>query len=336
MYQRIINEIKSNLGDNKDLNRKYLLSEIEKYKTHEYNKEIIREISRMLWDCLSDLEKEEYIEITEAENPIIDILEEISSDIQMNELEKALDKMDSFMETFIPMYEDDEISEYHSFTNPLEEVLFDTYVDAKKEPRYIPDSQPYTDLYYIYGYLLVENNRLDEAEENLKHALKINPVSARIILELSEIYKIKTPTFNKFFMYTTQALTYAYYPADIARCYRNLGHYYIEEDQLDVAEALFKYSLTWELSPMAYSELQYIKTKNGDILLTDDECIEIIKKKNIPVEPNPFILKTLDELARDYEDKYYLNQSLYFYRIIYNLKKDEKTLMKIQEIENKI
>ena len=57
MYEGIINEIKSNLGENKDLNRKYLSDQIDRYKDHPYNKEIIREISRMLWDCLTEEEK---------------------------------------------------------------------------------------------------------------------------------------------------------------------------------------------------------------------------------------------------------------------------------------
>ena len=59
MYEEIIKEIKSNLGTNKDLNRQYLSSQIEIYKDHPYNKEIIREISRMMWDCLKENEKQE-------------------------------------------------------------------------------------------------------------------------------------------------------------------------------------------------------------------------------------------------------------------------------------
>ena len=100
MYIEIINEIKANLGENKDLNRKYLSSQIEKYKDHPYNKEIVREISRMMWDCLSDEEKEEFIEISDNENPIMDILNEISEFIEVGEYKKALDKLNRFMESF--------------------------------------------------------------------------------------------------------------------------------------------------------------------------------------------------------------------------------------------
>ncbi|MBQ2635087.1 MAG: tetratricopeptide repeat protein [Methanobrevibacter sp.] len=194
MYKIIINEIKANLGGNKDLDRKYLSSQIDKYKDHPYNKEILKEISRLMWDCLSEEEKIEFIEISQNENPIMDILNDISYDIEQGEYKLALNKLDKFMETFQPPFEDDRVNEYHFFTNPLEEILFNTYIGAEKEVRFIPDNQPLLDLYYIYGFLLLETQKTDDAEEYLKKAIKINPVSSRIILELCEIYKLHTYT----------------------------------------------------------------------------------------------------------------------------------------------
>ena len=196
MYEKIIKEIKSNLGENKDLNRQYLSSQIEVYKDHPYNKEIIKEISRLMWDCLSDDEKQEFIEMSEKENPILDILNDIYFDIENGNYETPLKKLDEFMKTFPAMFEDDKVSEYHYFTNPLEELIFRKYIGLKKELRYIPDNQPLLDLYYVYGFLLLESKQYDKAEEYLKKAIKINPVSSRIILELTEIYKVHTYTFN--------------------------------------------------------------------------------------------------------------------------------------------
>ena len=333
MYEDIINGIKSNLGENKDLNKQYLVNQIEVYKDHPYSKEIIREISRMIWDCLSDEEKEEYIRISENENPIMDILDEIFPYIQHGQYETAMEILEKFMKTFPEMFEDDKVSEYHSFTNPLEEIIFDEYVGAEKEIRLIPDNQPVLDLYYVYGFLLLEKKKLPEAEKYLKKALKINPVSARVLLELSEIYKINTPNFNRFFMYTEEALKYAYYPQDIARCYRNLGYYFIEEEMFKEATALFEYSMNYEMSPMAYSELQYIKSKGFDFELTALECESIIREKNIQLGPNPFILDNMEKLIREYEENSFYNQAAYFYELYYNLTHDEKILERLKELE---
>lgn len=336
MYEEIINEIKSNLGENPELNKKYLSSQIEKYVDHPYNKEIIREISRMMWDCLTEDEQKEFAEISEKENPLMDILSEVTPDIQTGEYKKALEKLDKFMENYPTMFEDDKVSEYHYFTNPLEEILFNKYVGAEKTVRHIPDNKPLLDLYYIYGFLLLETNQFEKSEQYLKKAIKINPVSSRIILELCEIYKIHTYTYNKYFIYATDALKYAYSPQDIARSYRSLGYYYVEENQLETAFALFRYSMEYEMNPMAYSEMRYIQNKDNTIDLSLDESIEIIKKKNIQLGINPFILETLDELIREYEENKLYSQELFFLNLKYNLTNEEKIYEKIENIQEMI
>ena len=70
MYKKVIEDIKRNLGPNNDLNRKYLISQIDIYKTHENSTEIVKEISRMIWECLTPEEQEEFVRIIEEENPI--------------------------------------------------------------------------------------------------------------------------------------------------------------------------------------------------------------------------------------------------------------------------
>ncbi|PWB87613.1 hypothetical protein [Methanobrevibacter thaueri] len=336
MYEEIIKEIKANLGENRDLNRQYLSSQIEVYKDHPYNKEIIKEISRMMWDCLSDDEKQEFIEISERENPIMDILNDIYYDIENGNYETPLEELNAFMETFPEMFKDDKVSEYHYFTNPLEDLIFRKYIGAEKELRYIPDSQPLLDLYYVYGFLLLENQEYDKAEEYLKKAIRINPVSARIILELTEIYKVHTYTYNEYFIRTCDALKYSYYPQDIARCYRNLGYYYIEENQMRTALALYIYSMEFEASPLAYTEIKYIQSKNDNMELTLNECIEIIEGKNIQLGVNPFIIETLNELIREYEKNKLYNQALYFMELQFDLTHDGKTLEMMNEIRGKL
>ena len=336
MYEDIIKEIKANLGENRDLNRQYLSSQIEVYKDHPYNKEIIKEISRMMWDCLSEDEKQEFIEISERENPIMDILNDIYYDIENGNYETPREELNAFMETFPEMFEDDKVSEYHYFTNPLEDLIFRKYIGAEKELRYIPDNQPLLDLYYVYGFLLLENQEYDKAEEYLKKAIRINPVSARIILELTEIYKVHTYTYNEYFIRTCDALKYSYYPQDIARCYRNLGNYYLQENQMKTALALYIYSMEFEASPLAYTEIKYIQSKNDNMELTLNECIEIIESKNIQLGVNPFIIETLNELIKEYEKNKLYNQALYFMELQFDLTHDAKTLEMMNEIRGKL
>ena len=336
MYEEIINEIKSNLGENKDLNKKYLSSQMDVYKNHPNNKEILKEISNMMWDCLNEFEKEEYKQIIENKTQLMDILNEVSYEIENGKSKVALEKLDKFIDEYKSPFENDDDTEYHFFTNTLEELIFMRYIGSKNEIKYIPTNQPVLDLYYIYGFLLLEDKQFEKSEKYLKKAIKINPVSSRVILELSEIYKIHTYTYNKYYMFVSDALKYAYYPQDIARCYRQLGFYYIEENQMEIALALFIYSMEYELSPQAYSEINYIQSKNSELKLNLDECINIIKNKNIQLGVNPFVLDTLYELADEYEKNRLYSQSLYYYEIIYELTNDENILEKIKNITSKI
>ncbi|MBR1609961.1 MAG: hypothetical protein IJ672_00495, partial [Methanobrevibacter sp.] len=58
--------------------------------------------------------------------------------------------------------------------------------------------------------------------------------------------------------------------------------------------------------------------------------------KNIQIGANPLILDTLESLAQEYEENMLLNQSVYFYELLYNLKNDEKILDKINDLKTKL
>lgn len=332
MYHKVIEDIKRNLGENKDLNRKYLISQIEIYKTHEYSTEIIKEISRMIWECLTPEEQKEFARIVNEENPIKETLIEAEFYIQNNDYETALEKLDSFFKTHPKLYENDKINEYHSFSNPLEELIFNEFVGCEKKLRFIPENQPLDDLYYAYGFLLRDASRLDEAESALKKALQINPVSTKIILELCDIYKMRTPTFNKFYFYTMDALKYAYSGYELARIYRNLGFYYYEENNIELTIACYMHSLKFENDPFVVQRIEQLEN-NYNIILTEEECQELMQDKHIKLGAHPFIIKNLEKLAIEYEQDKLLNQALFFYRLLYSVKKEDKTFNKIKQLD---
>ncbi|MEE0025431.1 hypothetical protein [Methanobrevibacter sp.] len=332
MYQKVIEDIKRNLGENNNLNRKYLISQIEIYKTHEYSTEIIKEISRMIWECLTPEEQEEFIRIVEEENPIKEILIEAEFYIQNNDYKTALEKLDSFLKTHPKLYENDKINEYHSFSNPLEELIFNEYIGCKKELRYIPDDQPLEDLYYAYGFLLRDASRLDESEIALKEALKLNPVSTKILLELCDIYKMRTPTFNKFYFYNMDALKYAYSGYELARIYNNFGFYYYEENNIELSIACYKHSLKYENDPFVIQRLNNLEEKYA-ITFDEDEYKKLMKSKHIKLEPDTFIIENLEKLAIEYETDDLLNQSLFFYRLLYSVKKEKRIFDKIKQLD---
>ena len=398
MTEEIISQIKRNLSGNPDLDRDYLVSQLDQYKNHESAYEIIKEISGLIWQSL-DFYHEENNEESKKTN-VSRILDEVIPLIENRDKKTALEKLDNFMSHFEDKYENEEIhkesdfksnrsiteiqymryelnklsrspksynlnqkksnrvnwrkdvkinkmnkandeeisvqKEYHSFLNPLEEILFYQYIGLEKELAYIPFNEPLFDLYYIYGTLLLENDDFAKAEEYLLKALRINPVSSKTILSLADIYKSKTRTYNRFFLYNVDALKFAYKNEDIARAYRNFGFFYVEENQLDIAAVFYDFSLNFDFNRQAFRELEYLKSRGINTEIDRKDAENIIESKKIQVGVNPFILDTLRIICADLENRKYYRGALYFYRILYDLTKDNHILGKINSIQNRI
>ena len=398
MTKEIINQIKRNLSGNPDLDRDYLVSQLDYYKNHESAYEIIKEISGLIWQSL-DFYHEENNEESKKTN-VSRILDEVIPLIENRDKKTALEKLDNFMSHFEDKYENEEIhkesdfksnrsiteiqymryeenklsrspksynlnqkksnrvnwrkdvkinkmnkvneeeisvqKEYHSFLNPLEEILFYQYIGLEKELAYIPFNEPLFDLYYIYGTLLLENDDFAKAEEYLLKALRINPVSSKTILSLADIYKSKTRTYNRFFLYNVDALKFAYKNEDIARAYRNFGFFYVEENQLDIAAVFYDFSLNFDFNRQAFRELEYLKSRGINTEIDRKDAENVIESKKIQVGVNPFILDTLRIICADLENRKYYRGALYFYRILYDLTKDNHILGKINSIQNRI
>ena len=397
MTDEIINRIKMNLSGNPDLDRDYLISQLDYYKNLESAYEIIKEISRLIWQSL-DFYHEENNNESKKTN-VSRILDEVIPLIENRDKKTALEKLDNFMSYFLDKYENEDIhkesdfksnrsiteiqymryeenklsrsprnynpnhkksgvnwkkdvkinrmsevdsddsslpKEYHSFLNPLEEILFYQYIGLKNELEYIPFNEHLFDLYYIYGTLLLEYDNYSKAEEYLLKALRINPVSSKTILSLADIYKSKTRTYNRFFLYNVDALKFAYKNEDIARAYRNFGFFYVEENQLDIAAAFYDFSLNFDFNKQAFRELEYIKSRGINTEMDRKDAERIIESKSIQIGVNPFILDTLKIICADLENRKHYSGALYFYRILYDLTKDNMVLGKINSIQNRI
>ena len=421
MYEEIIENIQKSLSGNPKLDKDYLISQLDFYKSHEYASEITKEISRLFWDCLSE-EEVDFLNESHENNEILKTFDHVIELVEKNDKKSALEFLEKFFDSFIDKYSSSKDYQYHSFLNPLEVLIFYNYIgfnsdrldeyntdeikekssienlnktpferrnvhslgnydhfgiddpiayrrnrrkrkgfegkkvvirkkndtsppqaennlsgsEDKKPLKLIPYSEPLFDLYYIYGSLLSSQGKFDEAEIALKKALKINPISSKALLELADIYKLRTVTFNRFFLLNMEALKYAYSLKEIAKSYRNIAYYYLEEYNLELSAAFYNYSLSFDNNRNAIKELQYIKSRGIDIAIDDEKIEEMIKSKNVQLGANPFILDSLETLSNYFESKGFYNQALYFYRILYDLTNDNSVLGKINSIQNRI
>ena len=95
MTDEIISQIKRNLSGNPDLDRDYLISQLEFYKNHEFSYEIIKEISKLIWQSLDFYFEEE--NLSSKKTNVSQILDEVMPYIENRDKKTALLKLDNFM-----------------------------------------------------------------------------------------------------------------------------------------------------------------------------------------------------------------------------------------------
>ena len=162
-------------------------------------------------------------------------------------------------------------------------------------------------------------SEFDKAESALKKALSYNPVSGEILSTLSALYD-GNYDLNNLKKTAVEILKFSYDPREIAKAYRDLGYCYYENKKCNISKALYEQSLNYENHPRAQIELQLINS----YLHIDEKDI------------NNDILEISMFLALDFEKKNLLNQSLYFYGVLYNLTHDEEVLTKINDLKHRL
>lgn len=315
--EEVIKQVKSQFNSEREHDRKIIRQAMDEYQDSPNSREIIHELSRMLTNYLTQEEIDGFNRALEKSMPEIPLLDSVEEDLNNQRFEEAYKKLDKYMNenrNYIP----DEKVEYHVFGNDFEEKIFEKYFTVKRESRGIPFNVPIFMLYHYYAYFLVEQNRMDEAEKYLKIGLEYNPVSPQLLFELIDIYK-KKGDWDNMNPYIESAFKYAYTPDAMARIYRDLGYYYVELQKLDVAAALYIYSLKYEQTEQAYAELEYIKNLGQDIEITIEEAQQTLKDNNIQLVANPFIVEEFRKRGDKFAENEDLENALEMYTMAYIL-----------------
>lgn len=189
-FQDTINEIFKGLtGDNK-ADIQYLKEQMEQHRDDENSTEIIRALGRKVFELLPDEAKAELNQIIGNEvDTINSTVEEAKFQLSQNNPLKAEELLKSAIDSIPLEFKDDEECGYFCFEGALEIAIF--AISEKYEKTIRKATYDFAQIYFMYAYSLIENHKIDEAENALKTALKWNPVSTTIMGELSEVYKMK-------------------------------------------------------------------------------------------------------------------------------------------------
>ena len=334
-FDSIMHEITRGLSGDANTDIAYLKEQMKAYKDHEMGKEIIRACARLMYDLMPDDKKKDLEKVisnnasgTEA------TLEEVRFNIYKKDFNKALQIIEALVTKIeaLNAFEDDKVSEYHDFEEWFEEVLYQYRSKTEKDMRHA--QIPYREMYLLYGVLLVELKRIPEAQEALKKGLRWNPVCFHMMSEYIETYKM-SGDLEQFFILTKEAFKIAFRPTDLARCYRNLGYYFVEKKLWPEAIACNLLSLEYDKeAKAAQSELYYINNAtDGKIPEPSiDQTREYSKKYGFPFGPDRDILGLSYAYGKHFLEEKEPNAARYFLSITYGLTGDPE----IKEIIEKL
>ena len=336
-FETIMLGISGGLTGDYDKDLEYLREQSEKYKDHEFGKEILRAIGRMMYEMLPDDRKKDLDEALGRDMMGIDAaLEEVRFNIYKKDFDKALRLIEDTVQEQekAPMFEDDSVSEYHNFREPMEEILYAELDHPGKDVRQA--SINYAEMYLLNGSILVELKRLPEAEKALEKAMRWNPVCAAIAFEHAETMKMQG-RLEEFHDCTKNIFKYAFRPDDVARCFRNLSYYYVEKKDYETAVCCLLFSIQFAKHDIVQSELYYIGQVSGKIYNpTDEELHKHFEAEEIPFGPNIEILKVAYGYGRHFYEEGNMDAAGYFLGIFSNFIDDDEANRMLEDIKAKL
>ena len=326
-FDSIMSEITAGLTGDPSADISYLKDKMEEYKSHQYAKEILRACGRLLFSIMPDEKKEEFKQaIDNHALGVSSVIEEAEFNIYKKKFDVARDMLLSVVTKLeeANLYQDDSVSEYHTFNSLLEEILYINLHKPKKELRNA--GEPYSTLYLTLGYVLFELGNLKDAKKALAKAIHWNPIDPTITFEYAELFKFQGKL-DDFFRLTMLAFSRSYKKTHLARCYRNFGYYFVEKGLWKMAAGCYLFSTHYEKQhSSAQSELWYIQQKAGPDFEppSHDELLEGFKEYNIPLVPDRDVVGILISLGQEGKRQGHPDFARHFLEIAYELTESDE------------
>lgn len=336
IFEDIMKEITRGLSGDSKKDVDYLQEQMEMYKDHEYGKEIIRACGRLIYEVIPDEKKKELEQFLGNDAAGFEAaLEEVRFNHYKKNYDKALKLIEDMVEKYekLDMFADDSVSEYHTFREPMEEIVYRRTAEPQKELRRA--TIDYSELYLQYGSILFEFQRWEDAEKALAKAMRWNPTYANLAFEHAETFKTRG-LLEEYKDLTMDIFKIAFRPKAMARCYRNLSYYFIEKKEYEVAASCLLYSTQYENSEMVSSELYYISQMTGKIIKpSEEELGKCFEKYEIPFGPNPEFVQIAYAYGKQFYEQGDMETAAYFLEIVLGFVDDEEVRQMYEDAKEK-
>ena len=227
------------------------------------------------------------------------------------------------------------------FKNLLEEILFQITINNEIKRKY-PLILDYSTLYSNYGKVLLHFNEYEDALKSFRLSYNFNPVNVKAIFGLCEVYKEKNE-WNEYYNLAIQSFRYSYSVEDLAKSFRNLSFYYLNEfkdsnnkEDIRLAIYLDKLAQTFD-----NNEYQSFDDVNEDILnefkdYSIEDIKEYLKSKGLPYGPSIEVVTICKNLGFQLDEDKKVVPALFYFNIAYDLTKDSAIKDVIDDLNSKV
>lgn len=188
---------------------------------------------------------------------------------QEGKCDEALKLIGRVILTEAPKYINTPDKMYHCFRNTYEVLLYanlyhpiNPQTGEKKQLEAMQVDM--SGAYLIFGAMMLEQKRYDEAIEIMLKAVEANPVNVQIMFALADAYKGNR--YLKSYLATVKkAHVCAYQKADISRIYRYYAYYYTQIKEFELAASLAYASKYFDSDEKLFNQcIEEIRTVSGE------------------------------------------------------------------------
>lgn len=138
-YDEIMRKITQGLTGDASADMKYLKEQMESYKDHEMSQEILRACGRLMYDLIPEDKKEELGKVIGNELKGVEAtLDEIRYNVYKQNISTAMKLSEALVEKVDknPMFKNDAVSEYFTFNEFFEELLYAFYNKPERKSNH--------------------------------------------------------------------------------------------------------------------------------------------------------------------------------------------------------
>lgn len=327
IFDDIMGRIMAGLTGKSETDTRYLGQKMDEYKAHPLAKDIFRACRHLLDELQPSAVKEDVGKPESGKAKGLETeLKEIRALVSAKDFQVALQQCQALVDRVeaLDLFKDDKTTEYREFNELFELILYNHYNEPEKLASPVPI--PFSAIYDLYGEILVKLGQFKEARAAVRKGLHWNPVNFELTSDYIETFKLEKDM-DQFLKETRKAFKLAFRPSDVARCFQNLGYYFVEKKLYREAAGCYFMSEAFEETEFAASELGYIEENTEEPIEAPsmEEMEAVAEKYHFPWSADPEVLGLAYAYGQNFLEDDMVEEARYCFTVFYNLTDDEET-----------